>query len=289
MFPITRIYSDENGESRFEDTQILLEDSGEIGALSPLFPAKGIIFREVTANYDFDFHNAPQRQYIILLDGSIEIETSVGEKREFGPGEILLVEDTSGKGHKTKNLQAAKRKSIFIPLPDEDLKIKKPGKITTIAFSGALTRKNILFLKQLSANGNRLLLANSENIPETDIAELNQKIPLSEIELVSCFKDSCWEADVIILSAEIPYEYQALRNIEEVATQKLVIFLSEESNSKQFKKLEQFLPHSKLAMIKLKAEKKEATLLNFPEVAELWEFFAGISYTLVLDNQEIEK
>jgi hypothetical protein len=114
VFPVTRIYSDENGESRFEDIQIPLKDAGVIGSLSGIFPAKGIIFREVLPSYDYDFHNAPQKQYIILLDGEIEIETSLGEIRRFSAGEVLLVEDTTGKGHRTKNVLPAKRKSIFI-------------------------------------------------------------------------------------------------------------------------------------------------------------------------------
>lgn len=120
MFKITRLYSDTKGESRFEDITIPLKDSGEIGLLSEMIPTGGIIFREVLPTYDYDFHNAPQRQYIILLDGEIEIETSLGDKRVFGAGEILLVEDTEGKGHKTRNLQPIKRKSIFITLPKQD-------------------------------------------------------------------------------------------------------------------------------------------------------------------------
>jgi len=51
-----------------------------------------------------------------LLDGSIEIETSLGIKRTFRAGEILLMEDTHGKGHKTRNLLPEKRKSVFIVL-----------------------------------------------------------------------------------------------------------------------------------------------------------------------------
>lgn len=120
MFKITRLYNDAKGESHFEDVNIPLKDSGEIGSLSETIPASGIIFREVLPTYDYDFHNAPQRQYIILLDGEIEIETSLGDKRVFGAGEILLVEDTEGKGHKTRNLQPIKRKSIFITLPKQN-------------------------------------------------------------------------------------------------------------------------------------------------------------------------
>ena len=115
QFQLTRVYSDARGESHFEDIAIPLTPAGEIGALSEKMAANGIIFREVEPSYDYDFHTAPQRQYIILLDGEIQIETSLGDIRTFRAGEILLVEDTSGKGHRTKNLRPEKRRSIFIP------------------------------------------------------------------------------------------------------------------------------------------------------------------------------
>lgn len=117
MFSVTRLYSDSNGDSHFEDLEIPLHDAGSVGKLSEVLPANGIVFREVEPSYDWNFHTAPQKQYIILLDGEIEIETSLGDKRTFKAGEVLLVEDTTGKGHKTRNLQPVKRKSIFITLP----------------------------------------------------------------------------------------------------------------------------------------------------------------------------
>ncbi|MBY5958209.1 hypothetical protein KUV50_08715 [Membranicola marinus] len=114
MITITRVFSDSAGESHFEEIQMPLRDDGEIGFLSESIPAKEIIFRKVKPDYDYDFHTAPQKQFIILLDGEIEIETSLGEKRTFKGGDILLMEDTQGKGHKTRNLQNIERKSIFI-------------------------------------------------------------------------------------------------------------------------------------------------------------------------------
>ena len=114
MFQLTKIYSDSKGDSHFEDVQIPLQEGGTIGMLSNLIPVAGLIFREVEPTYDYDFHKAPQKQYIILLDGEIEIETSLGDKRIFKAGEVLLVEDTEGKGHKTKNLLPVKRRSLFI-------------------------------------------------------------------------------------------------------------------------------------------------------------------------------
>ena len=118
MFRITRIYSDVNGDSHFEDFNIPLYDSGPIGFLSDPLKVKEIIFRAVEPAYDYDFHNAPQKQYLILLDGEIEIETSTGKIRHFKAGDILLLEDTTGKGHKTKNLQPTRRRSIFITVPE---------------------------------------------------------------------------------------------------------------------------------------------------------------------------
>lgn len=116
MFNITRVYSDANGDSHFEDISISLNDKGMVGRLSDPIPAKSVIFREVLPTYDWDFHPAPQRQFIVLLDGEIEIETSLGKKRNFKQGEILLMEDTTGKGHKTRNVIPEKRKSVFITL-----------------------------------------------------------------------------------------------------------------------------------------------------------------------------
>lgn len=116
MIPITRLFSDEDGNSHFENVFIPLEEAGTIGSLSMPYPVGNIIFREVPPTYDYDFHTAPQRQYLILLDGEIEIETSLGEKRSFKGGDILLLEDTSGKGHRTKNLLQERRRSVFITL-----------------------------------------------------------------------------------------------------------------------------------------------------------------------------
>lgn len=117
MFKVTRIYSDKDGESHFEEIRIPLHQEGVIGSLSQGQRVKEIIFREVEPAYDYDFHTAPQRQYVILLDGSIQIETSLGEHQNFGAGDVLLLEDVEGKGHRTKNLEPVRRRSLFITLP----------------------------------------------------------------------------------------------------------------------------------------------------------------------------
>ncbi len=111
----TAIDTDENGVSRFSDFAIHLNAAGEIGRLSKRMPADGVIFRETEETYDYDWHPAPRRQWIILLDGEIEIETGDGERRRFGGGDILRLTDTEGKGHRTRQLNKGVRRSIFIP------------------------------------------------------------------------------------------------------------------------------------------------------------------------------
>lgn len=115
-FSITQVYSDENGDSRFKDIKIPLWEAGAIGYLSEKHEVESLVFRKVLATYDYDFHTAPTRQFIILLDGEIEIETSLGEKRIFMGGDILQMDDITGKGHKTRNLEKVERKSVFITL-----------------------------------------------------------------------------------------------------------------------------------------------------------------------------
>lgn len=113
---ITCIYETPDGESHFGRLEIDLEDAGVIGRLSRRYPVAGVIFRETSPDYDFDWHPAPERQYIVLLDGEIEIEVSSGERRRFRGGDVLLVEDTTGRGHRTRAVDGKVRRSLFIPV-----------------------------------------------------------------------------------------------------------------------------------------------------------------------------
>ncbi len=102
-FQVTRVFTGPDGESHFEDLEIELSDLGAIdaiGAMSKPTAAKSILFRETGADYDLGFHNAPRRQYVIMLSGGrVEFEVGSGEKRVLGPGDVLLAEETTGRGH----------------------------------------------------------------------------------------------------------------------------------------------------------------------------------------------
>jgi hypothetical protein len=113
---IHNLYVDDKGETHFRDVEIEFAESGPAGRMSKRMPASGIIFREVPPTYDLDWHPAPRRQYIINLDNGVQITASDGETRRIGAGEVLLVEDTKGKGHLSKALDGRLRHCIFVTL-----------------------------------------------------------------------------------------------------------------------------------------------------------------------------
>jgi hypothetical protein len=113
---IHNIYADENGESHWRDVEVEWAEERNFSKYSKRLPASGIIFRRTSGDYDLDWHPAPRRQYIINLDGGVRITASDGEVREIGAGEVILVEDTHGKGHLSKSLGGKLRHSIFVAL-----------------------------------------------------------------------------------------------------------------------------------------------------------------------------
>jgi hypothetical protein len=113
---IHNLYVDEHGESHFRDIEVQWVEERHSSKLSARLSANGIIFRETSGDYDLDWHPAPRRQYIINLDGGVQITASDGESRVIGAGEVLLVEDVTGKGHLSKSVGGQMRHSIFVPV-----------------------------------------------------------------------------------------------------------------------------------------------------------------------------
>src|SRR5262249_26121850 len=100
-----RVFADEGGRSRFEDAELPAKPGHTVDGVPPLllsgpFPVSEVIFVEVpTETPDWEPHVAPRRQWVIVLSGRAALTVSGGERREFGTGDVLLMEDTSGEGH----------------------------------------------------------------------------------------------------------------------------------------------------------------------------------------------
>lgn len=74
----------------------------EKGFITPDLPTNVLTvhFKETPAHSSFNWHEAPHRQYVITLSGTLEFTTRDGETFVLQPGDVLLAEDTAGTGHK---------------------------------------------------------------------------------------------------------------------------------------------------------------------------------------------
>jgi hypothetical protein len=109
-------YTNASGQSHFREIEVEWVEERRGSKLSKRPPATGIIFRETQAEHDIDWHPAPRRQYIINLDAGVKITASDGESRVIGVGEVILVEDTTGKGHLSQHIEGKILHSIFVPV-----------------------------------------------------------------------------------------------------------------------------------------------------------------------------
>jgi len=100
-----RIYSEDSGDSVFEDVDAAMSERHIVDGVPPLLvseplPVSALIFVEQRpGDPDWESHVAPRRQWVMALRGRVAITVSTGERREFGPGELILLEDTEGEGH----------------------------------------------------------------------------------------------------------------------------------------------------------------------------------------------
>lgn len=111
---ITRLYTGSDQQSHFAEIDIPLKDSGDMGLLSQALPVSKLILRETADDYDYDWHNAPVRQYMIILSGQVDIQIGDGTIKRFSPGDIVLLEDTTGQGHISRAVDNKPRQCVFV-------------------------------------------------------------------------------------------------------------------------------------------------------------------------------
>ena len=108
MGKIVRVYSGSDGESHFEDLAISLAPVDFAPPAGPLnvaqfFPATQSFWVGFPAGWAGETpHPSPQRQIMVVLQGDLEAIASDGAVRRLGPGGVILMEDTWGKGHSTR-------------------------------------------------------------------------------------------------------------------------------------------------------------------------------------------
>jgi hypothetical protein len=105
-----RLCADAQGESHFEEIAVDLaladfappSDPVHVAALFPT-TACGLIGS--AADWDGgSAHPTPHRQLLCTLRGAYEVTASDGTVRRFPVGSLLLLDDTTGKGHLTRSV-----------------------------------------------------------------------------------------------------------------------------------------------------------------------------------------
>ena len=124
---ITRIFTGPDGLAHAEDIELDLNARGvtdmlkATGAEFSVRPPTAGANSGSTAATDANapgWHTGPARQFVITLSGHSDVEVSGGVHVAAGPGHINLIEDTTGKGHITRNFGPEDRIALTIPLAD---------------------------------------------------------------------------------------------------------------------------------------------------------------------------
>ena len=113
-----RIFTGADGESHIEELELPFEQVGH-ALRTAMQPATGVQFSRLKPSQLVDFHTAPRRQYVITLQGQVEIGLGDGTRRIFNVGDIELCEDLTGRGHTTRSVGDVDRVSVAIPLADQ--------------------------------------------------------------------------------------------------------------------------------------------------------------------------
>ena len=113
-----RLYSDDKGISHFKEERLLMKEDATRASrnVQQIEGAKGATLLRLKPGTVETWHRAPRRQYLFVVAGRSEVTAGDGEKRELGPGDRMLMDDTTGQGHITRVLGQEDHVALFIPL-----------------------------------------------------------------------------------------------------------------------------------------------------------------------------
>jgi hypothetical protein len=113
--------ADKAGDSHFDEVTLDLNESdyrppAPLLFVSHSYLADGMQFIRLPAGWTGDSIRPPKAQFFICLRGQVEVTASDGHKRTFGPGDSVLMEDISGKGHRTRVKGAEDCIAAIVPI-----------------------------------------------------------------------------------------------------------------------------------------------------------------------------
>jgi len=118
-----RIYADPAGETHFEDVEVELSQVNFAPPappvnLSSFSPTSQYAFCSFPAGWRGAWHRTPKRQIFFALSGEGAVQVGDGEVRHLRAGSVLLVEDTTGKGHVSRVTGKTDFLAAVVQLPD---------------------------------------------------------------------------------------------------------------------------------------------------------------------------
>jgi hypothetical protein len=119
---IIRFHAMENGESRFQEVEVPINQARKSSVGSDIlhqsndWPSPSVRFVELPVGLNQSWHHAPARQIVLVLAGVVEVGTSDNQKRQCAAGQAFIADDLTGKGHTTRVLEGPAR-VMFIELP----------------------------------------------------------------------------------------------------------------------------------------------------------------------------
>ena len=164
-------------------------------------------------------------------------------------------------------------------------KNKEMGVKKAIAIVGATETAGRVIVNQFASMPYRLLLISHQPEKLNELTEkINKQYPGAEIESLECVKDGCWEADIIIIAVEAAEEKRVAELMKEVATQKIVVVVSQNEN--ECRELEKVLPYSKIVKAFVNLEEKEIFLSGSCETVneEISKIFIQAGYNTILQS-----
>lgn len=109
------LYTGPDGQAYVKNIEVAARPNGVVD----LQPVNGIEIHRTRPGFSIGWHVETRRQYVITLSGSGEIDIAGGKKIILTPGTILLVENTTGKGHKTRVLGNQPWVALWVPLANQ--------------------------------------------------------------------------------------------------------------------------------------------------------------------------
>jgi quercetin dioxygenase-like cupin family protein len=116
-----RIWADETGESHFEEVALARTVAPSEPGVAELWLSEAVAVGNVqfvtvkAGDQRPDWHCGPRRQFVVFLDGWVEITVSDGEVRRLPAGSTVLVDDLHGRGHVTEH-EPGDRRVLLLPL-----------------------------------------------------------------------------------------------------------------------------------------------------------------------------